>query len=341
MRTLYDRLKVAPDAPAEVIRAAYRALSQRHHPDRNPGDARAARTMQSLNEAYAVLSDPARRQAYDASLGRARPASAGAAGSADRRAAPPPTRAPVAAAAARPPAWHRRAWAAAAVAALALAAGAALWGSHDPAPKTAPPVASAADAPEWTIHGLDPPDRVQARAQVAAAATRARRVVPPAFADALPAPVPVATPSSARTATAPPSTLVVADPNGRPWPFEAGYVAGLPQGHADGLATVTVDNRGGASAVFVKLVSLDAQPALAVRHVYVPAMGRFTIGSMRPGRYALHYQDLFTGRTERSPPFELRRFDGPAGMRYSAIDVALHPVPGGALQAEPPSAADF
>lgn len=64
-RTHYDSLKVAPDAPAEVVRAAYRVLAQKYHPDRNPGDATAAAAMVVVNEAYRVLSDPELRQQYD------------------------------------------------------------------------------------------------------------------------------------------------------------------------------------------------------------------------------------------------------------------------------------
>lgn len=50
------------DAPAEVIKAAYRALIRVHHPD--AGGDHVAATL--LNEAYAVLSDSSRRSAYDA-----------------------------------------------------------------------------------------------------------------------------------------------------------------------------------------------------------------------------------------------------------------------------------
>lgn len=63
--THYDNLKVARDAPPEVIRAAYKTLSQRFHPDRNPGDAEAARIMAIINASYEVLSDPAKRRAHD------------------------------------------------------------------------------------------------------------------------------------------------------------------------------------------------------------------------------------------------------------------------------------
>jgi hypothetical protein len=59
----YAALHVAPDAPPEVIRAAYRTLIQRRHPDKSSGlDSQAA----VLNEAYRVLSNPTERCAYDA-----------------------------------------------------------------------------------------------------------------------------------------------------------------------------------------------------------------------------------------------------------------------------------
>jgi len=60
-RNPYRLLHVQPDAPTEVIRAAYRALIAVHHPDAG-GDAYQAML---LNDAYALLSDPAKRAAFD------------------------------------------------------------------------------------------------------------------------------------------------------------------------------------------------------------------------------------------------------------------------------------
>lgn len=68
----YHVLKVASDAPIEVIRAAYRVLAARNHPDRCAGDPAALRRMQQVNEAYRVLSDPGLRAAHDAALRRER-----------------------------------------------------------------------------------------------------------------------------------------------------------------------------------------------------------------------------------------------------------------------------
>lgn len=69
-RTHYDNLKVARDAPDIVIRAAYKSLSQRFHPDKNQGDERAARVMAVINQSYEVLSDPAKRAEHDAWIAR-------------------------------------------------------------------------------------------------------------------------------------------------------------------------------------------------------------------------------------------------------------------------------
>lgn len=69
LTTYYDTLQVARSANDGVIRAAYRALSQKYHPDRHPDKLEwATKAMQRLNEAYVVLSDPDRRAAYDKQL---------------------------------------------------------------------------------------------------------------------------------------------------------------------------------------------------------------------------------------------------------------------------------
>ena len=62
----YTLLGVAPQAEPDVIRAAYRVLAQRYHPDRQ-GQAHASTCshMAALNQAYDTLSCPQRRRAYD------------------------------------------------------------------------------------------------------------------------------------------------------------------------------------------------------------------------------------------------------------------------------------
>jgi curved DNA-binding protein CbpA len=72
MRTHYESLHVTEDAPEEVIRASYRALCLKHHPDTAGDTPRSKRRMQIINDAHAVLSDEAQRAAYDLVLRQAR-----------------------------------------------------------------------------------------------------------------------------------------------------------------------------------------------------------------------------------------------------------------------------
>jgi curved DNA-binding protein CbpA len=63
----YDNLKVGRDAPVGVIKASYRKLSQKYHPDRNP-DPAALEIMKLINLAWDVLSDPERRARHDRAI---------------------------------------------------------------------------------------------------------------------------------------------------------------------------------------------------------------------------------------------------------------------------------
>ncbi len=61
----YALLGVEKTASEAELKAAFRKLAMKHHPDRNPGDKTAEATFKELNEAYQVLSDPQKRAAYD------------------------------------------------------------------------------------------------------------------------------------------------------------------------------------------------------------------------------------------------------------------------------------
>jgi hypothetical protein len=61
---LYRTLNLTQKATADEIHRAYRSLALRYHPDRNPQSG-SATLMASINRAYEVLSEPARRMVYD------------------------------------------------------------------------------------------------------------------------------------------------------------------------------------------------------------------------------------------------------------------------------------
>lgn len=61
----YKILGVDRKASADQIRAAYRKLAMKYHPDKNPSDKKAEERFKEINEAYQVLSDEKKRAHYD------------------------------------------------------------------------------------------------------------------------------------------------------------------------------------------------------------------------------------------------------------------------------------
>jgi molecular chaperone DnaJ len=64
-RDYYEVLGLGRDAGSAEIKAAYRKLAVKYHPDKNPGDHTAEERFKEAAEAYAVLSDAERRARYD------------------------------------------------------------------------------------------------------------------------------------------------------------------------------------------------------------------------------------------------------------------------------------
>jgi curved DNA-binding protein CbpA len=64
LRSLYDVLNVAPEAEPVVVEAAYKALIKKYHPDQAV-EAPVSKDATEINEAFAILKDPAKRADYD------------------------------------------------------------------------------------------------------------------------------------------------------------------------------------------------------------------------------------------------------------------------------------
>lgn len=64
-RDYYEVLGVPKDADDAALKKAYRVLAKKYHPDTNPGDKDAETKFKEASEAYAILSDPQKRQQYD------------------------------------------------------------------------------------------------------------------------------------------------------------------------------------------------------------------------------------------------------------------------------------
>ena len=64
-RCYYETLEVERNADESKLKAAFRKLAMKWHPDKNPGDATSEIRFKEINEAYEVLKDGDKRAAYD------------------------------------------------------------------------------------------------------------------------------------------------------------------------------------------------------------------------------------------------------------------------------------
>lgn len=321
LRTHYDNLKVARDAPDFVIRAAYKTLSQKYHPDKNPDDARATRVMALINQSYEVLSDSVRRKEHDKWIRAQELLQAAEALHQARSESAKPQAPPI------PPQWQQ---------------------PEPPSPIVKPErsllvrilllplvlmLKLFAAAPRlgllallfggfwlWDALTLDRPPPVGPKPYQAAAPVS-------------PEPVPVSVkPAYVRPVTA---------PNGSPWPERAGYVKGYPIGNARGRSEVTVDNTQNNADVFVKLVSLGGETAYPVRQFYIRAGAEFTMNKVSPGQYDLRYLDLESGGMTRSESFEVEERHTATGIEYSSMTMTLYKVRDGNFHTYPLGADEF
>ncbi|MFL6708387.1 MAG: J domain-containing protein [Massilia sp.] len=301
IHTHYDNLKVARMAPQEVIRAAYKALSQKYHPDKNPGDEKAARIMAIVNTAYGILADPVRRKEHDEWIAAEEweiawlesTSEDGGKGHAPSSHAWEPQAVPTRIRQRllkEPLTWLAMAavfTVGCAVGALALPPAASLRTAAAPLPPAAArPAPAPAPAPI-------------AVTQVAAPVTVADDWAGP-HTGAAPvdksglqtlAVMELAVP--ARAADCSTQLHSATAPNGKPWPAATGYVDGYAVANQGEHMRVNIDNARNESAVFVRLIDLDR--GASVRHAYVLPHEALSIDRLSAGRYQVRYQNVDPG----------------------------------------------
>ncbi|MGZ8292926.1 MAG: J domain-containing protein [Telluria sp.] len=311
IHTHYDNLKVARMAPQEVIRAAYKALSQKYHPDKNPGDEKAARIMAIVNSAYNTLSDPVRRQEHDEWIAaeeweiewlestrtedsRERHRNADGPDSAWE---PEPVEAPPRPhRLARDPRW----WLGlGACFAAGCAAGVLLMSQ----PKVMPVALASALAPKPEIRVDTAAEAVPALAEARPdtaidswAVAKPSSAAPPLVVPDVKALAVTQLVVPARTPDCEAELYTLMAPNGEPWPPASGYVEGYPVGNQGEEMQVMVDNTANSSPVFVKVYDLDRRSN--VRHVFVLAHESLAIEKLAAGKYEVRDQNIEAGGSQ-------------------------------------------
>lgn len=300
IHTHYDNLKVARKAPQEVIRAAYKALSQKYHPDKNPGDEKAARIMAILNSAYGTLSDPLRRREHDDWIAAEEWEIAWleSTHAEETRELLDHDSHHAEAVAAAPP---RSRWWPALVLGLLIgcAGGAVLVGQGVLAPAMARAFGTRADAarapavaplaplaPVAAARAPDPADTwavASARLADTGAAPEVRTLAVTQLV------IPARAPDCEREL----HTLVA--PNGEPWPAQSGYLNGVPVENQGSAMQIVIDNSANTSPVLVKLVDMERHAN--ARQVYVQANDTLTVDNLAAGKYEVRYQNIVVGGT--------------------------------------------
>lgn len=120
--------------------------------------------------------------------------------------------------------------------------------------------------------------------------------------------------------------------NGELYPSSAGYVAGYPQLNNNGASILTVDNSQNTEAIFGKLYYLDELQDSAVRHFYIQGGGGLNLRNISPGYYDVRYKELENGYISKSEPFIIEEYEDYDGVRFSEITMTLYKVSNGNMQ---------
>lgn len=313
----YENLKVARDAPPEVIRAAYKSLSQKYHPDRNPENPDANRIMAILNTAFETLSDPDKRRRHDLWIAEAEGKDAR-----DEESVSPKSRAfQVDEERIRQGSMRRNT-------SVFEAGTGFVRVLKDPNVSLIRKVGHviAHVFRYWVAYGFAALVVVAILLEKDKTSTSGSKPY-------------VQSPAPERSAPA--YVRPLAAPNGAFWPTSSGYIQGYKRLHADGLSTVTVDNSRNDGDMFVKLVSIGGTSAYPVRTFFIAAGEKFSVNNVRAGMYDVRYRDLNSGGLTRSEKFNLEETSTDDGVQFSRITLTLYKVRNGNMQTYGLSEAEF
>lgn len=318
LHTHYDNLKVSRDAPPEVIRAAYKSLSQKYHPDRNP-DPGAEGIMRLLNAAFEVLSDPVKRQQHDEWIRYQE--QEGRDDNPQTKQTPQPDQRNRGD---KPSFWREIGSIAKAPVAILLyllsriraigAIGVTAWIVYEMvvSPKAPPKLPTATHDDGLASHfSVSPPVDLTTKPQLVAAKAPVSRAC-----------VPMAT-----------------DPAGNAWPTKPGYVTQVK--NTNGYSTLTIDNSKGGSDIYLKLAKPGQGSVPGVREAYVPAGLSFKMNKIEPGSYVVKYKDVKSGCNSVSDRFDITERRTYDGVEYTEMSLTIYTLRNGNMHFKQLPQAEF
>jgi hypothetical protein len=327
IHTHYDNLRISRTAPDEVIRAAYKALSQKYHPDKNQ-QPDASKVMAILNNSYAVLSDKKQKRKHDEWIAAQEKTSF----SAPARQRPVRTersKAPAhndTAAQQQPkrdvvPVWQtwnvdlspRRI--AIAICGIVTVIALIFLMLHEKPISMSLPSPAEVSAADRSVA------KRKARVEVVIAHTAAEGTKE-AGESALPQAGTEPDGDSAGNAA---RINILLGPDGKSWPL--GPKVYRDEGLRDkGQSTMTIDNSHNAHAVYVKL-GVEPRFDRTVGELYIPRHRLMTLENVPAGIYHLKYRDLETGLTMQSQPVLLEEPHAESPVRYGVLGITLYASP--------------
>ncbi|HYE28107.1 MAG TPA: hypothetical protein VEA61_07720 [Allosphingosinicella sp.] len=120
-------------------------------------------------------------------------------------------------------------------------------------------------------------------------------------------------------------------PNGVPWPPAAG-LQGYEILHGGGRSSVTLDNAANHRNMWVKLFAHEAAGATPVRHIFLPAHGRFTMAGVSAGTYDVRYMNLWDSSLVGTEPFTLTETEAAGRIHYDQLTITLYKAPDGNMR---------
>jgi curved DNA-binding protein CbpA len=339
--THYDNLKVTRNAPFEVIRAAYKSLSQKYHPDKYLNNVDAIRVMSLINASYEVLSDPIKRQVHDDWIKKQesvpeleshlnlKPSLNPAPSLHSQRATKFTTGVLK---------FSKRFFA---IYLLLAATGLYLiFDGENTIKSNSKPYSS---DPETDARLVSQSKAISKYDEVVDqvindgkpnlnSATVEKKKPTTQQTKGLFDDLPASSSSGQAKEIKSLQPVLNFDPLGNPWPAKSGYIKGVRSRKISGLSNITIDNSSNDNDVHVKLTDLNGTTAFPIRQVFIRARDSFKLAKVTAGNYDIRYRNLSTGQISGSEPFRLTEVKTETGREFSNLTITLYKVQNGNMR---------